>query len=447
MTSSHKQNLTLLDMVSIVVGVVVGTGIFLTPSAVASACPSVAGIFAVWIAGGLVSLAGALCYAEMATSFPDRGGDYHFLHVGLGPDVAFMFGWARMTIIQSGTIASLAYAFGDYAGQLVPLGDHGPSMLAALAIILLTAVHARGLREGTRTQNLLTLLKVFGILLILAGVFSGAESGVVADPNKSGEGIAWGLALVFVMYTYGGWNEAAYLAAEVTHLRRDFLRAAVISVILILILYLVVNAAFLSRLGLAGMQSSNLVASEYMHSAWGAPGSMFISALIACSALGAASAAIFTGGRTNFALGRDHRTFRFMGRWHEPTHTPGAGLVVQGVVSLALIGLGGVTREGFTTMIEYTAPGFWLFLLLAGISLFVLRRRNPESAHPFRVPWYPLTPTLFCLACGYMVYASVRYAATLEGVGARFGIAVLLAGLPFMLVERRRRARDSHPAL
>jgi len=439
-----KKSLSTIDAVSIIIGVVIGTGIFLTPAAVASACPTVGSLFAVWVAGGLISIAGALCYAEMATSFPDRGGDYLYMHLGLGPDIAFMFGWARMTIIQTGTIASLAYAFGDYASQLVPMGEHGPSWLAALAIILLTAAHARGLREGTRTQNVLTGLKLAGLALIIISGFAGAPPTEPPGSPEWSNGVAWGLALVFVMYTYGGWNEAAYLAGEMVNLRRDFIRAVIGGVGLIIVIYLAVNVAYIARLGLAGMQSSSVLAADLMRSAWGAPGGVFISVLIACSALGATSAAIFTGARTNFALGRDHRTFRFMGRWHEPTHTPMRGLLVQAGIALGLIGLGSLTREGFTTMVEYTAPGFWLFLFLSGVSLFMLRRRAPDAPNPFRVPGYPFVPALFCLASGYMFYSSVVYAMTLEGLGARVGIMVLLAGLPLLAVEKlMRRTRAS----
>lgn len=418
------------------IGVVVGTGIFLAPSTVASACPSVPGLFALWLVGGLVSLVGALCYAEMATSFPDRGGDYQYLRVALGDGVAFLFGWARMTIIQAGTIASLAYAFGDYAAQVVPLGRHGPAWLAAAAVIVLSVVHACGLKRGTRLQNLLTAIKLLGLCLLVAAGFSHtAPEALSATPAASG-GFAWGLALVFVMYTYGGWNEAAYLAGEMAEVRRSFLRAVAGGMVVIAALYLLVNAAMLNGLGLAGMQASDVVAADLMRAAWGDRGAVFISLLVACSALGAASATIFTGARTNYALGRDHAIFGFMGRWHEPSGSPRSGLLVQVVITLALIGLGAWTREGFTTMVEYTAPGFWLFLFLSGVSLFVLRRKTATAPGVFRVPWYPWLPALFCLASGFMFVSSVQYALTLHGLGARVGIVVLLAGLPVLAVQR-----------
>lgn len=427
-----RQRLSALDAAGMMVGVVVGTGIFLAPATVAAACPSPALLSAAWAAGGILSILGVLCYAEMATAFPDRGGDYHYLDLAFGRSVAFLYGWSRMSIIQSGTIASMAFAFGDYAGRLLPQHPRAPPILAALAIATLTFIHARGLRAGTRVQNMLTLLKLGGLVVIIAAGLTLANPAPPTPPARDTPitftGI--GLAMMFVMFTFSGWNEAAFVSGEMVNLRRDFLRATIGGMVVVTLLYLGVNAAFLHGLGLEALGHSRVVAADFMHRAWGRHGSVFIAILIAGSALGACSSAIFTGARTNFALGRDYRIFRFMGQVRGRNGNPLPALWVQAAIALALVGLGAWTRGGFVTMVEYTSPAFWTFLFFAGCAFFVLRHRAPDQQHPYRVPLYPLLPVIFCLASAAMAWASIRYALTLEGLGARMGMLVLLAGLP-----------------
>lgn len=430
--AENRQRLSAFDAAGMMVGVVVGTGIFLTPATIAAACPSPVLLPCVWIAGGILSILGVLCYAEMTTAFPDRGGDYHYLDLALGRNVAFLYGWSRMSIIQSGTIASMAFAFGDYAGRLLPYHPHATSMLAALAIVTLTFIHARGLRAVTRVQNTLTVLKLGGLVIIIAAGLTLALPPPPAPPvsHASIKITDIGLAMMFVMFTFSGWNEAAFVAGEMANLRRDFLRATVGGMMMVTLLYLGVNAAFLRGLGLESMGQSRVVAADFMERAWGRSGSVFITLLIACSALGACSSSIFTGARTNYALGRDYRIFHFMGRMRGCNGNPSPALWVQATIALALVGLGTWTQGGFVTMVEYTSPAFWIFLFCAGCAFFILRRRAPEHHHPYRVPLYPLLPVVFCLVSAAMAWASIRYALTLEGFGARMGMLVLLAGLP-----------------
>ena len=184
------------------------------------------------------------------------------------------------------------------------------------------------------------------------------------------------------------------------------------------------------------MASSEAVAADLMRRAVGEPGAVFISLLIAVSTLGSTNATIFTGARTNYALGQDFSLFAFLGRWRERANTPTNALLVQGAIALALVLLGTLTRDGFETMVDYTAPVFWFFFLLTGVSLMVLRIREPEVPRPFRVPVYPLTPILFCAICAYLLYSSVAY----TGIGALVGIAVLLAGAPLLLLTRRQQS-------
>jgi amino acid transporter len=206
------------------------------------------------------------------------------------------------------------------------------------------------------------------------------------------------------------------------------------SIGIITVIYLSINLAFLHGLGVAGMAASKAVAADLMRRAVGEPGAIFISLLIAVSTLGALNATIFTGARTNYAFGQDFSLFSFLGRWRNRSQTPTNALMVQALLSLLLVLLGTVTRKGFETMVDYTAPVFWFFFLMTGVSLFILRVREPEVPRPFQVPLYPLTPILFCLICGYLLYSSLAY----TGIGAFVGVAVVALGVPLLLLQRRQ---------
>ncbi|HYP53693.1 MAG TPA: amino acid permease [Pyrinomonadaceae bacterium] len=430
--------LSLKDAVAITVGIVVGAGIFRTPSLVAANAGGEGEVMLVWLVGGLVSLVGALCYAELATAYPHAGGDYHFLTRAYGRPLAFLYAWSRIAVVQTGSVALLAFVFGDYASQLLSLGPYSSAVYAALVIVALTALNVLGVRQGSRTQNWLTAVEVLSlVLVIVAGLMltaSDATATAAAPTSQAPPASSLGLALVFVLLTYGGWNEAAYVSAEVRGSRRNVAWALLLSIGVITALYMLVNWAYLRGLGQGGVAASEAVAADLMRRAAGERGAQFVSLLVAVSALTSANATIITGARTNYAMGRDFRLFDFLGRWHERANTPTNALLVQGVIALALVFAGTVARQGFATMVEYTAPVFWLFFLLTGLSLIVLRYREPNAERPFRVPLYPLTPLLFCAACAYMLQASLAY----TGAGALAGVVVLLAGVPVLLRARQR---------
>jgi len=429
-----KATLTVADAVSVIVGVVVGVGIFRSPSLVAANAGSEGLCMLAWVLGGVVSLAGALCYAEMATAYPHAGGEYHYLTRAFGKNVAFLFAWARVTVTQTGSIAAGAYVFGDYAAKAFPIAGTASSPLyAAAAVTILTGVNIAGVRQGKAVQNLLSLGKVLGIFLVVAaGILMTAPASAVASKGLATRG-TFGLAMIFVLYTYGGWNEAAYISGEVINPRRNILRSLVWGVILITGLYILVNFAYMRGLGFVAVGKSPAVAADLMRAGLGGAGAKCVALLVALTALGASSATIFTGARTTYALGRDTPMLSFLGHWHEGSGTPSAGLGIQGIVALGLVLMGALTRKGFETMVDYTMPVFWLFFLLAGLSLFVLRMRDPKTERPFRVPLYPVTPLIFCAVCLYMLHASLAYA----GIGAFTGLAVLAAGVPLLLLCRR----------
>jgi amino acid transporter len=258
-----------------------------------------------------------------------------------------------------------------------------------------------------------------------------------AMPTDPQPETSFGLAMVFVLLTFGGWNEAAYVSAELHEVRRNMVRALLWGLGIITGIYLLINLAYFRGLGLSEMGQSEVVAADFMGRVLGRGGVQFISLLIVVSVLGSINASIFTGGRTNYTLGQDFSLFSFLGKWHEGSNTPKNAILFQGIIASMLILFGTLAHKGFVTMVEYTAPVFWCFFLLAGLSLFVLRIKEPEVFRPFRVPLYPFIPLLFCMTCIYMLQSSMVY----TGVGALVGLAVLLAGALILLLTRGGREK------
>lgn len=434
-SASPRPALGFTDAIALIVGIVIGAGIFETPALVAANAGNSPLIIFLWLLGGAVSFIGALCWAELATTYPHAGGNYYYLSRAFGKNAAFLFAWARMTVIQTGSIALLAFVFGDYASQLLKLGNYSSSFYAAVAIAGLTALNIVGVQQGKWAQNLLTLTKVLGlILVIICGLFFTlpVEESVNLGQKTSG---SWGLSMIFVLLTYGGWNEAAYISAELRNVRQNMVRSLLVSIGIITAIYLLINFAYLQGLGITDMANSQAVAADLMQRAMGKPGAIFLSLLIAVSTLGAINATIFTGARTNYALGQDFSVFSFLGKWGNKNSTPVNALIVQGAIALFLVLLGTLTRKGFQTMVDYTAPVFWFFFLLTTISLFILRWREPETYRPFQVPFYPVTPIIFCLICGYLLYSSLAY----TGVGSLVGVAMVIVGVPILILHNRQR--------
>ena len=437
--------------VAIIVGIVIGAGIFKAPAMVASMTGSAGWMFGAWLLGGLVSLVGALCYAELATAYPSAGGDYHFLRKAYGQAVSFLFAWARFAVITTGSIALLAFVFGDYMTQLLPLGSHSAALYAGAAVLVLSWVNLRGIRSGTRVQNWLTVAEVGGLLVIVvAGLFlvtnghAGRAAAAAPDAAATPSASAFGMAMVFVLLTFGGWNEAAYLGAELRDRRRNMVRALVLSIAIVTLLYLLVTWAYWRGLGIEGMAQSQALASDLLQTAFGDAGAAAIAAMIALASLTSINATMIVGARTNYAVAHDWPQLARLAEWNEDRGTPTLALLCQSAMALLLVFVGAVAGSGFTAMVEFTAPVFWLFFMLAGIALFVLRSHPSEAARPFRVPLYPLLPAIFVAVCGFMLWSSLSYAysSTLGGLNAAWiGVAVLAVGALLLLVMRPARGR------
>ena len=431
-TDTHAQPQHLLNplgAVALIVGIVIGAGIFKTPSMVAGIAGDVGWVIAIWLVGALISLMGALCYAELCTAYPHAGGDYHFLHRAFGRHVSFLYAWARATVINTGSIALLAFVFGDYFSQVWSWGENGNAYWAFTIVLALTAINVLGVNASARVQMVLTAFEVLGLVAVVVAGFA-VESATPSAPaafSSTPPMAMMGLCLVFVLLTFGGWNEAAYVSAELKGGSRTMVRVIVISMLLLTLIYILVNLALLHGLGLKGLADSKTAAADLLGLAFGPWAQKALGLFVAIAALTSINATMVVGARTSFALGRDWHSLSALGQWQSQTGSPTRAYLFQAAISIALIALGTQEADGFSAMVEFTAPVFWGFLCLVGLSLFWLRWRDPQTPRPFKVPLYPLTPAVFCLACAYLTYSSIGYAISQNAI--HVALFLLLSGV------------------
>jgi basic amino acid/polyamine antiporter, APA family len=431
-TAAPRASLSTLDAAAMLVGIVIGIGIFKTPSLVANFVPNETFFIGMWLLGGFVTFVGALCYAELGSSRPSAGGEYQFLKEAYGPQVSVLFAWARCSVIQPGAIAAVAFVLGDYANVLLNLGPYGPAIYAVIGVLAVTGINFAGTLQGKQTQLVLALLTVAAVLVIVVAGFLAPDTARAPAQARDFAWSAAGLSMVFVLLTYGGWNEAAYLSGELKDVKRNMVRALMLGVVVIVTLYVLINLAYLHVLGLDGLRKSNAVGADLMKIVAGTNGAIVLSLIVCITAASTLNGTIFTGARSYFALGRDVSIFNRLGIWEERGQNPANGLVVQGVIAIVLIVFGSTTRDGFEAMVAYTAPVFWLFMLLVALSIIVFRVREPSRELPFRVPLYPLPPLILAAACAWMFYSALVYA----GWGSIIGVVVLAIGLPLMFMRR-----------
>ena len=471
------------DAIGIIVGIVIGAGIYRAPPTVAGTTGDIGWLLVAWLLGGLISFAGALCYAELATKYPHAGGDYHFLTRAFGRRASFLYAWARAMVINPGAIALLAFVFGDYMASAWPTGP-GTATWAIAIVVSLTVMNVVGLRASASTQNLLALLEVAGLVAVAVAGFllPGPGAGVVtaasvtsvapitaaASASASASAMAesssmtmfssapslslFGLAMVFVLLTYGGWNEGAYISAELEGGRRAIVTSLIASIAIVTVVYIVVNMALVHGLGLKGLEASKTPAADVVAAALGPVAAKLLAVLVAVAALTSINATMIVGARSNYALGGDWASLRWLFRWDAARGVPLAGHLVQSAIALALVIFGTYQHDGFEAMVEFTAPVYWAFLFLVGIALFVLRSRDadfrdasrPDDDAPYRVPLYPLTPIVFCAACGYLFYSSVSYAASRGAVHVSL-IAMAVGFIALIAIEAHRRLAPDQP--
>jgi amino acid transporter len=456
---ANAATLSTWDTVSVIVGIVIGVGIYETPPLIFSSVSSGMLALAAWGVGGLLCLNGAFTYAELASTYPRSGGDYVYLSRAFGSWLGFLFGWAQISVILTGSIGMMAYVFANYASTLADFGPGTTLVYAIGSVVVLSLTNLWGVALGKHVQNVLSSAKLLGLsAVVIAGLLAvPPEASAVAEPvaqGTTGAGLAaFASALVLVFLTYGGWNDAAYFVAEMRDSRK-IVRALTLGILIITVTYLLVNAAYLRALGWSGVRASQAIAADAMQAAVGPIGARGVAVLVTISALGAVNGLIFAGSRVYAAVGADHRLFGFLARKDARFGSPIWSLTTQGAITVAMIVLVGteigqqwlnrlfaatgleevswVGKSGFDTLLRCTAPVFWLFFLLTSLSLFVLRYLEPAVERPFRTPLYPLCPLLFSATCAYMLYGGINYAGSLAWVGA----GLLAVGLPVYGVSR-----------
>ena len=430
--NSPKRQLTLFDCVSIIMGIVIGAGIYETSPLIAQNLPGTFSLMCFWVLGGLISIIGAMCYAELATTYPKEGGDYVYLCKAYGQKTGFMFAWTEFWLIRPANIGALAYIFARYAVESVPLGlGHYDFMAyASASVMVLTIANVFGVSSGKWTQNILTVVKVSGlVLIIIAGLIWIVPVNEFTHSSAGPVESNFYLAMILMLFTYGGWSNLAYVAAEIKNPEKNILRALILGTGLVTIIYILVNLSFICALGYVGVIDSASVAADVMQIKIGVWGGIVISVLICITCLANINGMIFTGARIYYAVGMGDSLCRWLGDWSSEHDAPVRALVLQALVTLLFVFGMGFDSDSFKRLVVFSAPLHWFFLLLVSISLFVLRYKDGGANRIYKVHLYPYIPLIFCLTTVFMLYASLSYAYEQRQTEMYWIIPVLLAGM------------------
>jgi len=419
---------------AIVVGTIIGSGVFLVPHDVARQTGSVGVVFALWILGGALALAGSLSLAELGAAVPEAGGVYVYLRDAYGKLVAFLYGWAALLVIESGGIATLAVAFSIYSSSFFPLSAVERKLVAAAVIALLTAVNIAGVRRAAAVQTVFMFAKLAGLAIIVG--FALLARHVTAPAVAEGASVvtttlgSFGVALVGVLWAYHGWHHLSYVAGEVKNPSRLLPRSYFLGTLVVVLVYLSANLAYLRfvPLPVMALPAYQRVAARTMEILWGPHGAAFVSGLILCSIFGAANGNILGGARAYFAMARDGVFFKAVGRIHPRFETPYVALIIQGVWSIVLAATG-----SFQQLYTYVIFTGWIFYSAAILGVVVLRRKRPDLVRPYRVWGYPALPIAFTLSAAMIIVSTLVRSPSESGIG----LAFVLLGVPIYLVWTR----------
>jgi len=421
---SPQRTLSAFDGACIIVGIIIGAGIYQTTPMVAANAGSVQWILGIWALGGCLALVGALCYVELAMTVTRDGGEYAYLVKAYGKETGSFFAWIEFWIIRPGSTGPMAMLFGNYAYKLFPLFSAssdslmGKMIYAVMATTILLAVNLFGLRAGKLTQNVLTVFKVLALLILVGGSviaigFSPdaiVPSTVEATAPMQGQSFdGFLLAMVLVMFTYGGWNDMSFVATEIKNPAKNIPRALVLGVCMVSVIYLLINIAMLMALGHAGLAASVTPASDMLKVTIGSDAEKIMELLICITALGAVNGMMFTSARIYHALGNQVSAFAWLGKWNSRLQVPARSLVVQSVVTLAMVIGFGWQTNGFELLVLFVSPFMWSFFVLLGIAMLVFRYQGLVPSDKFRTPWFPALPLVFVLSSGFITYRAADY--------------------------------------
>jgi APA family basic amino acid/polyamine antiporter len=418
-----------------VIGTIIGASIFVQPSLVSGAVPSVPGMLLVWGAAGILTLIGALVTAELASAFPGTGGVYVFLRESYSPAVAFLWCWAMFWSMHTGIIAAIAMVCARYIGFFVPLGDTGVRLVAIGVILALSAINYVGVRHGTALQTAFTVVKVAAVILIaLAGLTAIGRTPAGSTPGAAPADIvpslrAFVTATVAGLFAFGGWHMVTYTGDETVDARRTIPRALMIGTLVVTASYIAVNAAYLVVLSPAAVAASNRVAADFADRVLGSGGAAAMSALVVLSTLGAMTGIILTGPRVYLAAAQDGLLVRWIGDVHPRFGTPHHAIALQAVWASVLVGTG--TYRALFTRVVYTE---WIFFGLMAAGIFILRRRD-GYAPAYRAWGYPVLPVLFIVSTAFIVVHQL----VSDPRESAMGLLIVLAGLPVYFLRAARR--------
>ena len=438
---SFRRALGPFDATMVVIGGIIGSGIFINPYIVAQRLDSSVLVLVAWAVGGAIALAGAFAYAELGALFPRAGGQYVYLRDGWHPLAGFLYGWALLALIESGAIAAVAIAFATYALRLVDRPDVAPVPLAVASIALLSMVNYFGVKPGSRLLNVLVLLKVAALVVLIgAGALAPAHAGWWSDARTSaadstGTLIAFGAALVPILFAYGGWQNANYIAEEIDNPQRNLPLSLLTGTISVVAIYVLVNTIYLRALGLDGLAATTTPASTAAEITFGALGDRFVTAAIAISTFGFLNLAILAPTRVYYAMAADRAFLPALARLHPRYRTPYVAIAIQSSWSCVL-----ALSGSYGQLLNYVVFADWIFFGLTVATVPIFRKRVPLHRRPpgtFRTPGYPILPLAFSAIAAAVVF-SVIYA---EPYDAARGAILLVAGIPVYLWYVRRSPR------
>jgi len=440
-----KRQLGLLDSTMINVGTIIASAIFIVPSTIASQLHASAPAVLVWVVGGAVSLLGALAVAELGAAMPKAGGLYAYLSEAYGPVWGYLYGWTAGVVINPASIAAIAVGFATYVGFFLPLGTAGIKSVAILSIVALTVLNCLGVKPGTVTQNVLTLIKI-GLVaaLIVIGFVLPGGSAANFEPLWPAASLGslitpFGIAMVAVLWAYDGWIEITYVGGEVKDPGRNLPRSIVLATLIAVALYCLVTASFSYVLSPSRLAASPLVASDAAQVTLGRAGAGLVAVAIMISTLGSNNGIVLTAARIPYAMARDGLLPRALARVNPRFVTPVTSLVVQGVIAIALtwISIEPSWKDTYGRLFTYVVLGEFIFYALSAGAVIVLRRRAPEMPRPYRTWGYPVTPLVFVLFSVWLIWNTARE----QLLDFAVGVALMLVGLPWYWWRRGRWSR------